>query len=331
MDDPIPGDLETRFVTLHGYRRAYRLAGSGPALLLLHGLGCDSTTWLPVAARLAERFTVVVPDFLGHGESDKPRADYSLGGYANAMRDLLTYLEIDRVTVVGHSFGGGVAMQFAYQYPERTERICLVAPGGLGTDVSPLIRLLTVPGAGLGLGAATLPPLRGPVRTVLRGLARSGLPYTRDLDEVADVYRLLCDPGARAAVRAVTSHVVDWRGQRITMKDRAYLAEVIPFCLIWGVGDVVIPPRHALAAQRRSPHTVVELFPDSGHFPHKDEPELFVEVLTRFVDSAPPATFRPRHWRAILKSGARVDGAQDSVEAAAAVVDLTTDDLGAAG
>ncbi|MFC6149297.1 MULTISPECIES: alpha/beta fold hydrolase [Mumia] len=322
--------LETRFVTLHGHRRAYRMLGSGPAVLLLHGLGCDSTTWLGVARQLAERFTVVAPDFLGHGESDKPRADYSLGAYANAMRDLLTYLEIERVTVVGHSLGGGVAMQFAYQYPERTERICLVAPGGLGGDVSPLVRLLTVPGAGLGLAAATAPPLRLPVRTALRALARSGLPHTRDLGEAADVYALLCDREARSAVLAVTSHAVDWRGQRITMKDRAYLAEVIPLCLVWGVADSVIPARHALAAQRRSPHTVVELFPDCGHFPHKDAPDLFVEVFTRFVDSAPPATFRPRRWRSVLRNGARVDGAQDSIEAAAAVVDLTSGDLGAA-
>ncbi|MFD1826450.1 MULTISPECIES: alpha/beta fold hydrolase [Mumia] len=318
------GPLRTRFVSLHGHRRAYRMAGQGPALLLLHGLGCDSTTWLPVMGRLADRFRVIAPDFLGHGESDKPRGDYSLGGYANAMRDLLAYLEIERVTIVGHSFGGGVAMQFAYQYPERTERICLVAPGGLGADVTPLIRLLTVPGAGLGLRALTVPPLRGPVRAGLRALSRSGLPYTRDLDEVAGVYSALCDPGNRAAVRAATSHVVDWRGQRITMTDRAYLAEVIPLCLVWGEKDAVIPARHALVAQRRGPHTVVRLFPDSGHFPHKDEPDLFVDVLTAFVDEQPAATYRPQRWRAILRSGARAEGA-DSVEAAAAVVDLTAD------
>ena len=81
---------------------------------------------------LAKRYTVIAPDLLGHGLSDKPRADYSVGGYANGMRDLLTVLGIDRATVIGHSFGGGVAMQFAYQFPERTERLMLVASGGLG-------------------------------------------------------------------------------------------------------------------------------------------------------------------------------------------------------
>ncbi len=127
---------------------AYVKAGSGsrPVVLLLHGLGCDHTTWEPVIESLSRRYTVIAPDLLGHGQSDKPRADYSVGGYANGMRDLITVLGIDKVTVIGHSFGGGVAMQFAYQFPERTERMMLVASGGLGPEVTPLIRAVTLPG-----------------------------------------------------------------------------------------------------------------------------------------------------------------------------------------
>src|SRR3954447_6463735 len=113
-------ELEVQYVTLHGHRRAFVRAGSGPVLLLLHGLACDHTTWNRVIRQLARDYTVIAPDLLGHGRSAKPRADYSLGGYANGMRDLLTLLGIDKATVVGHSFGGGVAMQFAYQCPERT-------------------------------------------------------------------------------------------------------------------------------------------------------------------------------------------------------------------
>ena len=100
---------------------------------------------------------MIAPDLLGHGDSAKPRADYSVGGYANGMRDLLTVLDIDKVTVVGHSFGGGIAMQFAYQFPERTERMILVAPGGLGPEVSPFIRAVTLPGFHQVMGLATLP------------------------------------------------------------------------------------------------------------------------------------------------------------------------------
>jgi pimeloyl-ACP methyl ester carboxylesterase len=141
-----PVTHEVQFLTVHGHRRAFVKVGQGPVLLLLHGLACDHTTWNPVIDRLARRYTVIAPDLLGHGLSDKPRADYTLGGYANGMRDLLTLLGIDKATVVGHSFGGGVAMQFAYQFPERTERMMLVAPGGLGPEVTPMIKLIQAPG-----------------------------------------------------------------------------------------------------------------------------------------------------------------------------------------
>src|SRR5689334_18884371 len=145
------------FRTIHGYRRAFRAAGSGPAILLIHGIGDNSTTWSSVQSTLAQRFTVIAPDLLGHGLSDKPRADYSVAAYANGMRDLLTVLGIERATLVGHSLGGGVAMQFAYQFPERTERLVLVASGGAGHGVSPLLRACTLPGANLGLAALRLP------------------------------------------------------------------------------------------------------------------------------------------------------------------------------
>ena len=157
---PATRRLEVQRVTIHGHERAFVKLGEGPALLLLHGLGCDHTTWAPVMRELARHYTVIAPDLLGHGASAKPRADYSVGGYANGMRDLLTVLGIDKVTVVGHSFGGGVAMQFAYQFPERTERMILVAPGGLGPEVTPVIRAITLPGLPPAMGLATLPGVR---------------------------------------------------------------------------------------------------------------------------------------------------------------------------
>ena len=119
------------YQTIHGYRRAFRIAGSGPALLLIHGIGDNSTTWHSVHSKLAQRVTVIAPDLLGHGQSDKPRADYSVAAYANGMRDLLSVLDVEKVTVVGHSLGGGVAMQFAYQFPQLVERLILVGAGGV--------------------------------------------------------------------------------------------------------------------------------------------------------------------------------------------------------
>uniref|UniRef100_UPI00356877C2 alpha/beta hydrolase n=1 Tax=Nocardioides sp. TaxID=35761 RepID=UPI00356877C2 len=198
---------EVQYLTLHGHRRAFVKVGQGPALLLLHGLGCDHTTWAPVIDSLAKRYTVIAPDLLGHGESAKPRADYSVGGYANGMRDLLTVLGIDTVTVIGHSFGGGVAMQFAYQFPERTERLMLVASGGLGPEVTPAIRAVTTPGYHQLMSLLTLPGVRHAGMAGMRALARTRWKLTRDLDEVAKIYDSFKDPYARAAIRHVVSAV----------------------------------------------------------------------------------------------------------------------------
>jgi pimeloyl-ACP methyl ester carboxylesterase len=292
-----------RFVTIHGHRRAFRMEGSGPALLLLHGLGCDHTTWDPVLDSLAKRYTVVAPDLLGHGRSDKPRADYSVGGYANGMRDLISVLGIDKVTVVGHSLGGGVAMQFAYQYPERTERLVLVAPGGFGPEVTPLIRAITTPGFHQVTGVLTLPGLRHIGATGLRVLARSPLRKARDLDEVARIFESFADSRTRAAIRHVVRAVVDWKGQIVTMTDRAYLTEHMPICMIWGDDDMVIPTRHALTAGAVAPKAAVEIIPNAGHFPHKDHPQRFVKLLNDFVRSHPPARYDVETWRRTLRSG----------------------------
>ena len=300
----MPKPVEVQYLTIHGHRRAFIKTGSGPALLLLHGLGCDHTTWLPVVAALSRRFTVIAPDLLGHGRSDKPRADYSVGGYANGMRDLLTVLGIDRVTVVGHSFGGGVAMQFAYQFPERTERLVLVSPGGLGREVTPVIRAITLPGFHQAMHVAMLPGLRHAAGLAMKGLAASGLPHTRDLDEVASIYDSFRDRRARAAIRHVVSAVVDWRGQVVTMADRAYLTHAMPMCVIWGTDDDVIPVRHAGLAAELAPEASVEVIANAGHFPHKDHPQRFVTILTDFIRTTQPAVYHRGRWRALLRNGA---------------------------
>ncbi|MDR7255516.1 pimeloyl-ACP methyl ester carboxylesterase [Nocardioides sp. BE266] len=293
-----------QYVTVHGHRRAYVRMGSGPAILLLHGLACDHTTWNPILESLARTHTVIAPDLLGHGASDKPRADYSVGGYANGMRDLLTLLEIDTATVVGHSFGGGVAMQFAYQYPERTERLILVGSGGLGPEVTPAIRAITTPGFQQLMGVLSLPGLRHVTTATMRVLAASGVSQLRDLDEVADIYDSFKDPDTRAAIRHVVRAVVDWRGQIVTMADRAYLTEAMPMCVVWGADDLVIPVDHASNASALAPSARVEIIPNAGHFPHKDHPERFVKVVRDFIRSSEPSHYDRDRWRELLEEGA---------------------------
>ncbi len=302
----MPKPIEVQYLTIHGHKRAFVKIGSGPALLLLHGLGCDHTTWLPVIAALSRRYTVIAPDLLGHGRSAKPRADYSVGGYANGMRDLLTVLGIDKVTVVGHSFGGGVAMQFAYQFPERTERMVLVAPGGLGPEVSPAIRAITLPGFHTLMGVVTLPGIRHVTKASMRALAGSGISVARDLDEVAEIVDSFKDPRTRTAIRHVVSAVVDWRGQVVTMVDRAYLTQAMPMCVIWGTEDSVIPVRHAGIVAELAPDATVEVIANAGHFPHKDHPQRFVKILDEFVRRNPPASYHRGRWRSLLRSGRAV-------------------------
>lgn len=287
---------QTRVV--HGYERAYRMAGRGPALLFLHGIGDDSSTWLDLLESLADDFTVIAPDLLGHGFSAKPRADYSVAAYACGMRDLLTTLDVDRVTVVGHSLGGGVAMQFAYQFPERCERLVLVGSGGVGASVHPLLRLAAAPGAGL------LLPLLGaqPALPVLRKLAET-LRISDDLDYVVARYLRLVEPGTRSAFLRTLRSVVDWRGQVVNMLDRCYLTQGIPTLLVWGTEDRVVPSGHALRAHRAMPGSRLVLFEGAGHFPHRSAPKQFLEVLREFLAETPPAEYDRARWGELLRAG----------------------------
>jgi pimeloyl-ACP methyl ester carboxylesterase len=291
-----------RAIVVHGHRRAFTMQGNGPALLLLHGIGCDRKTWDPVLPQLAEHFTVIAPDLLGHGASAKPRADYTLGGYANGMRDLLGILGIERVTVVGHSFGGGVAMQFAYQFPERTERLVLVSSGGLGPDVNVLLRALTLPGGSALIALSHRAPVRLPLRILAKALARvAPRAAAADLTECLGVYNELRDPAARAAFLHVLHHVIDWRGQIVTMRDRAYLTTGVPTLIVWGADDHVLPSRHADAMNHDMPESQLVVMPGVGHFPHRERPTTFAQAVIDFVTESAPIRWDAPRWRALLR------------------------------
>ncbi|WTW94095.1 alpha/beta hydrolase [Streptomycetaceae bacterium NBC_01309] len=297
-------ELPLRYRDVHGYRRAYRIAGHGPPLLLVHGIGDSSETWLPVVAELARRYTVIAPDLLGHGSSAHPRADYAVAAYACGMRDLLGVLDIERVTVVGHSLGGGVAMQFAYQFPERCERLVLVGTAGIGRDVHPLLRLAAGPGAEVTLPLATARPVRGVVRALaplLRGFGRLGL--GADFDYVLGRYQSLADTTAREAFLRTLRAGVDARGQVITMLDRSYLAAGLPTLILWGALDPVIPVAHARIAHAAMPGSLLRVFPDSGHFPHHDDPAGFAKAVEEFVEATDAADHDPVRWRQLLRAG----------------------------
>ena len=296
-------ELGLRRLTLHGHSVAYRQAGAGPVVVLVHGITSNSSTWNRVMPYLARRFTVIAPDLIGHGESAKPRGDYSLGAYASGVRDLLMALGHDHATFVGHSLGGGIAMQLSYQFPERCERLVLVDSGGLGRDVSLLLRAATLPGSELVLPLLAATRLLDAGRLAGRLLSRVGLSARTDIQEIARGHATLSDREARAAFVHTLRAVVEPGGQRVDASNRLYLAKHIPFLLVWGERDSIIPVAHGRATHEQVPGSRLEIFPGSGHFPQLDEPERFLDVLTDFIDSTEPAIVQSDLWRELLKDG----------------------------
>jgi pimeloyl-ACP methyl ester carboxylesterase len=296
-------------VDLHGHRVGFRIAGEGPLIVLLHGITSTSDVWLGAMERLADRYTVVTPDLLGHGRSAKPRGDYSLGAYASGARDLLGVLGFERGTVVGHSLGGGIALQFGYQFPEYTERLVLVSSGGLGKEVHPLLRAGALPGSELVM------PFIAPNWAVQAGAAvaeflqRFGVQAGPDLAEAARGYASLADRDARAAFLHTLRGVIDLEGQRVSASDRLYLAARLPTLLIWGTDDPIIPVEHGRAAVKRIPGSRLVEFPGAGHWPQLDDPDRFVAELSEFVETTEPHAFDLDRMRQMLRRGPGPDAA----------------------
>jgi len=287
--------MEVKTETLHGRTVSYAEAGEGPVLLLIHGMGGSSENWQAVIEPLAREHTVIVPDLPGHGRSAPGGGDYSVGGLAAGLRDLLLVLGHERATLVGHSLGGGVAMQFAYQFPEIVERLVLVSSGGLGPEVSLLLRAAALPGAGTFI-AATAPLVRR-LGAGLRRVERHGRGPSTDVAEVVHGYGLLAAGERRAAFLATVRSVIGIGGQRVSAVDRLYLAEAVPVLIVWGARDRLVPVHHGEQAHRDIPGSRLEIFENAGHLPQLEEPSRFVAVLEQFLAESEPAEFDRDEWR----------------------------------
>jgi pimeloyl-ACP methyl ester carboxylesterase len=280
-------DFDLHRVKIHGHEVGYRSTGSGPAVLLVHGMAGSSRTWGPLMARLRDRYTLIAPDLLGHGESAKPTGDYSIGAFASGLRDLLSVLGIERASIVGQSLGGGVAMQLCYQHPELCERMVLVGSGGLGREVSWVLRALALP------GNEYVTPLafhfflrdRGDGLGVL--LKRIGW-HAPHAIEMWRAYTSLAEASSRAAFFRTLRAVIDSGGQAVSAHDRLYLTNGMPTLIVWGEQDSVIPVTHAHAAYRAMPGSRLEIFEGAGHFLHVEEPDRFARSLGEFIDSTEP-------------------------------------------
>src|SRR5215218_1424267 len=294
---PVAAGLEPKELTLHGHRVSYRTAGRGPVLLLMHGIADSSQTWASVTPWLARRFTLVAPDLLGHGDSATPRGDYSLGAHATGARDLLTALGHSRVTVVGHSLGGGIAMQFAYQFPERCERLVLVASGGLGREVHLLLRAAALPGVDYLLPLLASRHVVRVGRGVGAALGRARLRPGGDVDTLARGFASLDNAGSRQAFLHTVRSVIEPGGQRVSAQERLALAALLPTLIVWGERDSIIPVAHGAEAHEAIPGSRFEVFPGAGHMPHDADPERFAALLTEFCKTTEAARLAADHWR----------------------------------
>ena len=289
-----------RHIRLHGHDVGYRMAGTGPALVLVHGLTLSSAAWREVMPALAQRFTVVAPDLLGHGDSAKPRGDYSIGAHADGIRDLLVALGIERATFVGHSLGGGIAMQFAYQFPERCERLVLVASGGLGREVSPFLRLVSVPGSELVLDLVLNGRLHAAANWFGGALRSVGLRLDTSATEKWRSYSTLATHEGRQAFVHTVRSVIDVSGQRVSAADRIYLASGIPTMIVWGDRDAVIPVDHARAAHALIAGSRLEILEGAGHLLPFEAASRFLPLLLDFMDTTTPARPTEEGFRALM-------------------------------
>jgi pimeloyl-ACP methyl ester carboxylesterase len=295
--------VERDQVELHGHLVGYQIAGEGPVVGLIHGITSTSESWRRLIPRLAERYTVVAPDLLGHGGSAKPRGDYSLGAYASGIRDLMGVLGFESGTVVGHSLGGGIALQFAYQFPEYCERLVLISSGGLGREVHPLLRAASLPGAELVLPLLARDWSVRAGEAISEALGRLGIQAGSDLGEFARGYASLTDPGARAAFLRTVRAVIGPMGQQVSALDRLYLAEDMPTLIVWGTDDPIIPVEHGRAAHELIAGSQLVEIEGAGHWPHLDEPDRLVDAIGEFMEETPPYQFDLERMREQLQQG----------------------------
>jgi pimeloyl-ACP methyl ester carboxylesterase len=277
-------DIE--YVELHGNRVAYREAGSGQVVVLIHGMAGSSDAWQAVLPALAKNFRVIAPDLLGHGQSVKPRTDYSLGAFAASLRDLLDELGVSQATIVGHSLGGGVAMQFLYQHPEYCQRLILISSGGLGPDVGWILRLLAAPGAEFVLPVVAPKVVLSIGNRMRSWLSKAGLNSAR-AGPIWDAYCSLSDPPTRAAFLRTLRSVVDYRGQSVSALGRLGLRLEVPTLVIWGERDQIIPVEHGSSAHAARHGSRLEVLPGLGHFPHVEAPTAVVTAIEEFIAGCP--------------------------------------------
>jgi pimeloyl-ACP methyl ester carboxylesterase len=284
-------DNET-FVNLNGTEVSYRhFSGHGIPVLLVHGVGSSMDTWSELFSRLVESGrSVVAVDLFGHGKSGAGNGDYSLGANATMLRDVLNFLSIDQVHLVGHSLGGGVSMQMFYQYPERIESLTLVASGGLGTEVGASLRAATLPGSELVIRVISRPEVTSTLKHVVGVLGVFGVRRHGFDDRLVRTLQDLQDEARLSGFVNTLRSVIGIQGQRVSALNRLALVNPERTLIIWGDRDPMLPPAHGYALHELLPGSRIVIVPNGGHDPHGDNPELVFNELLAHIQRAEVAS-----------------------------------------
>lgn len=274
--------LERREVDLHGLRLAYAESpGSGIPVVLVHGVGSSIDSWGDVGDSLAAagRYVIAV-DLIGHGASNSGNGDFSLGANASAIRDLLDALEIDRVHLVGHSYGGGVSLQFTYQFPERVASLVLMSSGGLGSDVHFGLRAASLPGSEMVLRAAVSPRVVNTLHRTRSALSRIGLRHRGVSERTLAKLQRLQDESRLTGFVSTVRGVIGPEGQRVQAVDRLPGLSPEHVLIIWGDADAMLPVEHGRRAHDILSGSHLVEIADAGHHPQDDAPDrVFLEIL----------------------------------------------------
>lgn len=256
----------------------------GPPLVLLHGLSDSYSSWMHLVPPLARDRRVLVPDLPGHGLSARPDASYELQWYAHLMARWLESRGLESVDVVGHSFGGGVALMMLPECRQRIRRLILVSSGGLGREISFLLRLASIPYLVELFGQ----PFMGPATRL--GLMATGGAFSQK--DGAKRSAMNARSGSARAFARTVRDIIDWRGQRRSFLERPSDLALPPIAVFWGDRDAVIPVSHARALAQSMDGVRLTVFDGCGHYPHHEQPEAFVRAVGSFLGD--PSVRAPR-------------------------------------
>ena len=272
--------IPDRYVDIGNITMRYRVVGSGDPVILLHGIGGFLEYWDANIEALAQGQQVYALDMLGFGRSTKPPAAYTLAFLAQNVQAFAHALQLDRVSLVGLSLGGGVALQFARMFPSRVRKLVLVASAGLGRRIGASLRLATLPVLG---ELFTRPSPAGTARAY-----RSIVADPRCIGDawLNTAYQMALESGAQrtflSALRA-SANVLGVRPHAYKPIVHDLPRITAPTLVVWGKQDPLVPAAYAHVAAQGLPHARLHLFHRCGHLPQLEYVDAFNQLVRTFL------------------------------------------------